>query len=206
MESAGAEQLDESLGRHAGPGEMGRPPGTVPMVATPCAEIDSAALATMAPMTASSAQGTRCASLAPSTITSEHGDRHGERGPARAGRCPAAQLQTSAGRLAGLARMPNMPRELPAGHLDADAGEEADEHRAREEVGEEAEAHESRQQQQRAGESASMPASATYCGEPAAASPARPATMIAAVAESAPTTRCRDEPSTAKSASGSRIV
>ena len=54
--------------------------------------------------------------------------------------------------------------------------------------------------------SASIPASATYCGEATAAMPARPAAMIAAVAESAPTTRWRDEPSTAKSAIGSRIV
>ena len=54
--------------------------------------------------------------------------------------------------------------------------------------------------------SASIPASATYCGEAAAAMPARPAAMIAAVAESAPTTRCREEPSTAKSAIGTRIV
>jgi hypothetical protein len=37
--------------------------------------------------------------------------------------------------------------------------------------------------------SASSPASATYCGEALAASPANPAAMIAAVAESAPTTR-----------------
>ena len=36
--------------------------------------------------------------------------------------------------------------------------------------------------------------------------PASPAAMIAAVAESAPTTRCRDEPSTAKIAIGTRIV
>jgi hypothetical protein len=38
------------------------------------------------------------------------------------------------------------------------------------------------------------------------ASAATPAAVIAAVAESAPTTRCREEPTTAKTASGSRIV
>ena len=38
------------------------------------------------------------------------------------------------------------------------------------------------------------------------ASPVRPANMIAAVAESAPTTRCREEPSSANTAIGSRIV
>ncbi len=53
---------------------------------------------------------------------------------------------------------------------------------------------------------ASMPARATYSAEPAAARPASPAAMIAAVAESAPTTRCRDEPSRANRVMGMRIV
>ncbi len=47
--------------------------------------------------------------------------------------------------------------------------------------------------------SASRPARATYCEEPVAAIPA-------AVAESAPTTRWRDEPSNAKTKTGSTIV
>ncbi len=51
-----------------------------------------------------------------------------------------------------------------------------------------------------------MPASATYCGDAIAASPVRPAAMIAAVAESAPTTRWREDPRTANTAIGSRIV
>ena len=53
---------------------------------------------------------------------------------------------------------------------------------------------------------ASIPASWTYCGDAIGAMPASPAAMIAAVAESAPTTRCRDEPSTANTAIGIRIV
>src|SRR6478752_3125975 len=53
---------------------------------------------------------------------------------------------------------------------------------------------------------ATRPASATYWAEPVAAIPARPAARIAADAESAPTTRWRDEPNTANTASGSRIV
>ena len=36
--------------------------------------------------------------------------------------------------------------------------------------------------------------------------PASPAAMIAALAESAPTTRCRDDPSSANTAIGIRIV
>ena len=45
--------------------------------------------------------------------------------------------------------MPNSAGELAAGHLDADAGEEADQHRAREEVGEEAEPEEAGEEQER---------------------------------------------------------
>ena len=46
---------------------------------------------------------------------------------------------------------------------------------------------------------ASHPASATYCGLATGARPASPAARIAALAESAPTTRCRDDPSRATS-------
>ncbi len=53
---------------------------------------------------------------------------------------------------------------------------------------------------------ASIPARVTYCGEAIAAIPASPAAMMAAVAESAPTTRWRDEPSRANTAMGMRIV
>ena len=53
---------------------------------------------------------------------------------------------------------------------------------------------------------ASIPARVTYSGEAVAAIPASPEAMIAAVAESAPTTRWREEPSTAKTAIGMRIV
>ena len=98
------------------------------------------------------------------------------------------------------------PRDLADGDLDADAGEEADEHRAREEVREEPKADEPGDEQDRGGDQRQDPARATYCGEPVAANPARPAAMIAAVAESAPTTRWRDDPKRANSAIGMRMV
>jgi hypothetical protein len=58
--------------------------------------------------------------------------------------------------------------------------------------------------------SALSPASATHCGV-AGCSPAiprlvMPANMIAALAESAPTTRCREDPNRAKAMMGSRMV
>jgi hypothetical protein len=46
----------------------------------------------------------------------------------------------------------------------------------------------------------------TYSGDPTAASPANPAAKTAAVAESAPTTRWRDDPKNAYNAIGNRIV
>jgi hypothetical protein len=53
---------------------------------------------------------------------------------------------------------------------------------------------------------ASIPASATYSVEPEAAMPASPAASIAAVAESAPTTKCRDEPKIANKTIGVTMV
>lgn len=53
---------------------------------------------------------------------------------------------------------------------------------------------------------ANAPARATYCDDSGVARPTRPAARIAAVAESAPTTRWREEPRTAKTAIGSKIV
>ncbi len=53
---------------------------------------------------------------------------------------------------------------------------------------------------------ASNAASATYWSVPTEAIPTRPAARMAAVAESAPTTRCREEPNSANSAIGIRMV
>ena len=54
--------------------------------------------------------------------------------------------------------------------------------------------------------SAASPASRTYRSEPAAARPVSAPASMAAVAESAATTRWRDEPRTANAAIGSSIV
>ena len=53
---------------------------------------------------------------------------------------------------------------------------------------------------------ASIPARAMYSEDPVAAIPANAAAMTAAVAESAPTTRCRDEPRNANTMHGSTRV
>ena len=51
-----------------------------------------------------------------------------------------------------------------------------------------------------------MLAYAIYWGDSGKAMVISPLAIIAAVAESAPTTRCRDEPKMAKTSIGSRIV
>jgi len=53
---------------------------------------------------------------------------------------------------------------------------------------------------------ASTAARATYSSDPTAARPMRPAARMAAVAESAPTTRCREAPKIAYRAIGMRMV
>jgi hypothetical protein len=53
---------------------------------------------------------------------------------------------------------------------------------------------------------ANTPANATYCDDPAVAIPVMPANITAAVAESAPTTRWRDDPSRMYTNNGSTMV
>ena len=129
MESAAGASFAKSPAGILGQPNCGRPAGTAPIVLTPCAESESAALATVAAMTASSAQGTRRASLGPSTIVSSTA---AETASVLRLVWPRslAQFQTSA---AGPRPAPGIPEhgaQLPAGHTDADAAEEADEHRA----------------------------------------------------------------------------
>ena len=54
--------------------------------------------------------------------------------------------------------------------------------------------------------SAKREASARYSDDPETAIPAKADAVIAAVAESAPTTRCRDDPNKANNAMGIRMV
>ena len=102
--------------------------------------------------------------------------------------------------------MPNMSLEHRNADLEADAGQKADQHRARQEIGEESQSEDPREQQSPAVSSATMLTSATYRALPGTAHcDIEPAT-IAAVAESAATTRWRDEPNSANATSGSSSV
>ena len=103
------------------------------------------------------------------------------------------------------------PADLAHRHLDADAGQEADQHRSRDEVREKAEAGQPGEEEKPAGEQRAharqrKPLRTTPAADRRSPSEAIPANMIAAVAESPPTTRCRDEPNTAKTRTGNRIV
>ena len=90
--------------------------------------------------------------------------------------------------------------------LDADACEKPDQHRARQEVGEEPELEEPRQQQQAGGEQRHHAHQRHVALAGGVAMADRPLAKIAAVAESAATTRWRDEPKIANATSGSSSV
>ena len=97
--------------------------------------------------------------------------------------------------------------ELAGSHLDTDAGEESDQDGAGQEIRQEPEPGQPGQQQQPAGEQGREPGQPDVsAADPATASPVSAAARMAAVAESAPTTRWRDEPRTANTAIGSSIV
>ena len=66
-------------------------------------------------------------------------------------------LQEPAQRAAARGTDPEHVRELPGSHLDADAGEEPDQHRAGQEIGQESEPGQPGQQQQPAGQQRCQP-------------------------------------------------
>ena len=96
--------------------------------------------------------------------------------------------------------------ELSDRDLDADAGEESDEHAPGQEVGDEPEPDHAGDDQEGAAIERHDAGQRDVLRRPGRRRPARPAAMIAAGAESAPTTRWRDEPRNANTAIGIRIV
>ena len=195
----------------------GRPLGTGPRVETPCDSRSKIQLTAISPTTATRPPGialiqrpktiriastaSETASVAPDVWPSSFSvsqnliDRAARRGRA---------TRSATGRRA-------CPPTCPMRDLDPDAGQEADENGARDEVGEEAEPREAREQRgtpPRAARSGSRARATGTCtaGDPRCRAPAMPANMIAAVAESPPTTRCRDEPKIANARIGIRIV
>ncbi len=102
------------------------------------------------------------------------------------------------------------PGELPERYLDPHSGQEADEDRSGDEVGEETEPRDPSEQQDPGGdERGEAREGEPLVGsrlEPGHAQLAIPAYRIAAVAESPPTTRCREDPSSANTIAGKRIV
>ena len=140
---------DQHEDRGRGPGEggdvasgtsgkpkSGRPPGTVPSVATPWAARSHSQLTTMAPITARSAPGIFLVISFVPEDRDDHAGGHGEGGPAH-----VADVLEGAEQLADRAVNSRPPMVTPAalgdaehaahlasGDLDADAGQEADEH------------------------------------------------------------------------------
>ena len=176
----------------------GRPPDTGPMVLTPSSARSSHHEKKIAPITAISAPGTLVVTNRAPRITTMTAADTATVVQLTSPRFPrvdtnlATVLSKSiaADRDPGALGHAEQRADLPGRDLDADTGQEADEHRAGQEVGQEAESDHPGEQEEPAAMSASSPASATYWSEPVAARPASPAAMTAAVAESAPTTRC----------------
>ena len=101
---------------------------------------------------------------------------------------------------------PSMSGDLPGGHLDADAGEESDQDGTGQEIRQEPEPGQPGQQQQPAGEQGRQPGQPNVLRRASDREPGQGRGRMAAVAESAPTTRWRDEPRTANTAIGNSSV
>ena len=96
--------------------------------------------------------------------------------------------------------------DLAQRDLYADSGQETDQHRARQEVRHEAQADNPCQNQKTRRHEGQNRGRATNSSVPVDAIPIGPAERVAAVAESAPTTRCREDPKIANSAIGIKMV
>ena len=171
---------------------LGSPRGTVPRVETPCSSRSAAALTTIAPTTANSAPGIFGETFFSTRIVPITLDGDGQRREARLVELPE-RVDELRDRLAAHPGDAEHPAELAQRDLDADAGQEPDEHRARQEVGDEAEPDEAGEDHERRPPSARAGRRGRCTrDEPVVARPASPAAITAAVAESAPTTRWRE--------------
>ena len=138
----------------------GRPLGSGPTVATPCAARSQIQLAVIAPITAMSAPGTCGAMRFVTRIVSSTPTVTREGGPADVADVAQRRRELAEGsgeivpgdRVAGRGVDAEHPADLTARHLDADTGQEADEDRARQEVGEESEPDDACQQQHGGGD------------------------------------------------------
>ena len=185
--------------------KAGRPLGTTPRVETPSAARSSCQLTMMAPTTAISAPGMRGEIALEPRITTMTAAETRIVGPLLAPRSPRVATNFSIVPPDCLG-MPNMSPTCPiATWMPTPVRKPTSTLRDRKLAMKPSFSSRARMRKPPV-ISASIPASETYSGEAVAAIPARPAAMIAAVAESAPTTRCRDDPSSANTAIGMRIV
>ena len=157
----------------AGSPRCGSPRGTGPSTATPRPARSAARLTMIAAITAISRPGIlRLIARAASTITMTPADT------ATSAPCTWGSARAMSRAWPGWPCRDGHPQhvgELPGGHLDTDAGEEPDQDGTGQEIRQEPEPGQPGQQQQPASEQGPSPASRTYCGEPATASPARAA-------------------------------
>ena len=140
------------------PGQLmsGRPPGTVPRSETPWEARSKPQLTAIEPTTAISAPGIFLFDRSAADDRRDHRRGDEDRRAARVRDVPEGgeELPDRAAVAVGDAEHPG---DLAHRHLDADTGQEADQHRAREEVGEEAEPQQPRQEEEPGGDQREHP-------------------------------------------------
>ena len=129
----------------------GKPPATGPMVAMPCPAKFQAALAAVAPTTASSGTGHPGSESAKSKDEGKHGDGDKQRGQMYMGQAAADLVELDDGSV-GVGCDAEHLAENGDADLKADSSEKAGEHGLGEEVGDEAELQQAREQQKSSGE------------------------------------------------------
>ena len=189
----------------AGSTRLGSPRGTDPITATPCRARSAARLTAIAAITATSRPGIRRLIMrAASTIATTPADT------ATSAQCTRGRARTVCSSLGTvdwpLELTPSMSASCPAATwMPTPVRKPTSTVRERKLARKASRASRAASSIPPVS-SAASPASRTYSGDPIAASPVSAAARIAAVAESAATTRCRDEPRTAKAAIGRSIV
>ena len=141
----GGDELRDVAERDARPADVraGRPAPS-PRSETPCEARSKPQLTAIEPTTAISAPGIFLLDEPQADDRGDHATRDEDGRAARVGDVPE-RGEELADRAAVAVGDAEHPRDLAHRHLDADAGQEADEHRAREEVGDEAEPQQPRE-------------------------------------------------------------
>ena len=160
IDAAGPRSAAASCQPRAGSPKLGRPPGTGPTTATPRPARSAARLTAIATITAISAPGISGPGILRVTARRKHDqddpDRHRHVCPTEV-RERAQRVQEPGRCLFARRGHPEHVGKLPGRHLDADAGQEPDQHGAGQEVRQEPEPGQPGEQQHRPGQQGREP-------------------------------------------------